>query len=116
MVLGGRFLELVAKGDFMGAPFESITMIGFDRRNEVWTTVGFDTLGTYWVTGTGKRDEAGVIHMLGRDESPQGSQEFIFEVEFVSDDELVSSVYFTKMGPQVFDEPFKMVEVRYTRK
>ncbi len=115
MILGGRFLELVSRGDFMGQPFEGVSMFGFDRRNKVWTTVGFDTLGTYWVTGTGKRDDKGAIRMHGRDESPMGEQTFIFELELVSDDELVSSVYFTKQGPQVYDEPFKIAETRYTR-
>jgi hypothetical protein len=115
MILGGRFLEMVSKGDVMGQPFESVGMFGFDRRNDVWTTVGFDTLGTYWVTGSGKRDEAGVIRMHGTDSAPTGDQIYFFELTLVSDDEFLSSVYFTQIGPTKYDEPFKMVEIRYTR-
>ena len=54
--------------------------------------------------------------MHGRDNSPQGEQVYFFELEFVSPDEFVSSVWFTQQGPMTFDEPFKMVETRYTRK
>lgn len=116
MILGGRFLEMESKGSFMEQPFESVGMFGFDRRNGVWTTVGFDSHGTYWVSGAGKRDKDGVIRMHGRDEDPMGEQVFFFEIRFVSDDEFVSSVYFSKQGPQTFDPPFKMVETRYTRR
>jgi hypothetical protein len=62
-ILDGRFLEMVAQGDVMGQTFESMALFGFDRRHEVWTTVGFDTLGTYWVSGAGSRDESGTIRM-----------------------------------------------------
>lgn len=114
-VLGGRFLELTSSGEMMGHPFDSVSFVGYDRRNEVWTLVGLDTMGTYWVTATGKEDADGTIRMHGTDDSPMGLQEFFFEMRFVSDDEFTSAVYFTRTGPQVFDEPFKMVEIRYTR-
>jgi len=116
LVLDGRFLQMESAGDFMGQPFGSMGMFGFDRRNEVWTTVGFDTLGTYWVSGSGPRDDEGVIRMHGRDDSPTGSQVYYFEIDFISDDEFTSSVFFTEQGPQTYDPPFKMVETRYTRK
>ena len=116
MILGGRFLEMEASGELMGQPYESLTMFGFDRRNAVWTTVGFDTVGTYWVTGAGTRGEDGVIRMHGRDEEPLGEQIYVFGLELLGDDEFISSVSFSKQGPQEFDEPFTMAEVRYTRK
>ena len=54
--------------------------------------------------------------MHGRDDSPTGPQIYFFEMQFVSDDEFVSAVYFSQVGPETYDEPFKMMEVRYTRK
>jgi hypothetical protein len=116
MVLGGRFLQMESKGAFMGQPVESLSMLGFDRRHGTWTTVGFDTLGTYWVSASGRRDDDGVIRMHGRDDDPTGAQVFYFETRFVSDDEFVSTVNFTQHGGQAYDEPFRMVEVRYKRK
>jgi hypothetical protein len=115
-ILGGRFLELETTGEFMGQPFESLTILGFDRRHGLWTMVGFDTLGTYWVTAQGERDEDGVIRMHGRDDDPMGAQVFFNEWRLEGDDAFSSSVHFTQLGPQTFDEPFKMVDVRCRRR
>ena len=115
-ILGGRFLELEASGSFMGQPFESLTILGFDRRHEAWTTVGFDNHGTYWVSASGKSLENGTIRMHGQDDDPMGAQVYFFDVTFVDADTFTYDVYFESIGPQVYDEPFKMVAVRYTRK
>ena len=115
-ILGGRFLQIDVQGAFMGMPFESMTLMGFDRRYGDWTLIGFDTYGTYYVTAKGKRGEDGVVRMDGRDEDLTGPQLYTFVVEFVSDDELVVSTDFTAFAGQTFEEPFRMVSVRYKRK
>ena len=38
MILGGRFLELTSRGEFMGQTMETITMMGFDRRSKQYTS------------------------------------------------------------------------------
>jgi len=115
-ILGGRFLQIDVQGGFMGSPFESMTLLGFDRRYDDWTLIGFDTYGTYYVTAKGKRSEDGVVRMDGRDEDLMGPQVYTFVVELVSDDELVVSTEFTAFAGQTFEEPFRMVSVRYKRK
>ena len=115
-ILGGRFLELRSAGEFMGQPFEALSYIGYDRRNEVWNLIGLDTLGTYWVTGSGKREDDGVVRMHGRDKEPMGEQGYWFEIDFVDADTMVSSVWFSQQGPVTYDPPFKMVETTYRRK
>ena len=115
-ILGGRFLQIDVEGAFMGSPFESMTLLGFDRRYDDWTLIGFDTYGTYYVTAKGKRGEDGVVRMDGRDEDLMGPQVYTFVVEFVSDDELVVSTEFTAFAGQTFEEPFRMVTIRYKRK
>jgi hypothetical protein len=115
-ILGGRFLQVETSGDVMGQPFESLTVFGFDRRHGQWTMVGFDTLGTYWVSATGERGEDGVIRMHGRDDDPMGAQVFVNELRLQGDDAFSSSLHVTQLGPQTFDEPFKMVEVKYRRR
>lgn len=115
-ILGGRFLEVVSRGAFMGQPFESVGIMGFDRRHGEYTTIGLDTLGTYWVTGKGKRGEDGVIRMHGEDEDLMGKQVYTFEHEEISEDVHVDRVVFKQIGPRVFEEPFTMVTVRSTRK
>jgi hypothetical protein len=55
MILGGRFLQLDTN---LGGPFpaDSLTILGFDRRTNDYTMVGYDTLGTYYITAAGKHD------------------------------------------------------------
>ncbi len=114
-ILGGRFLEVVSTGDFMGQPFESRSILGFDRRHERYTIVGFDTMGTYWVTGQGTRGEDGVIRMHGVDEDLTGAQVYTFEYELLSPDEHEYRVVFHELGGRKFEQPFTMVSVRSTR-
>ena len=81
-----------------------------------WTLLAFDTFGTYYVSAKGRRGEDGVVRMDGRDDDTMGPQVFTFVVEFVSDDELVVATDFSELAGQAFDEPFRMVTVRYRRK
>lgn len=56
-ILGGRFLVLDT--DVQGTPAaQGMTIYGFDRRTGDYTLVGYDTLGTYYITAAGKYDPA----------------------------------------------------------
>lgn len=115
-ILGGRFLEIISAGDFMGMPYESQSYMGYDRRRKEYVCMGMDTLGTYFVTGAGIKGDDGVIAMHGVDNDPQGKQVYIFEYELLGPDEYEHRVLFTQIGQQTFDEPFQMVTVRNKRK
>lgn len=58
MIMGGRFLESRVTGTGGGMPFESLHIMGFDRGPGVYTAVGFDTFGTFYVTAAGPWDPA----------------------------------------------------------
>lgn len=58
MILGGRFLASEVSGTVNGMPAEALTIMGFDRGPGVYTAVGFDTFGTFYVTGAGPWNEA----------------------------------------------------------
>jgi hypothetical protein len=60
MILGDRFLQLdtSVKGAMGG---DAMTVMGFDRRTDDYTMVGFDTLGTYFITAAGKAGEGGIV-------------------------------------------------------
>lgn len=58
MIMGGRFLASTVTGSAGGMPFEGLTILGFDRGPGVYTAVGFDTFGTFYVTGAGPWDDA----------------------------------------------------------
>lgn len=115
LVLGGRFIRSVAKGSMMGQPVESLSYLGYDRRHDEYVTVGFDTMGTYFVTARGKRGEDGIIRMHGTDDDGFGGQEYTFEIDDSDEDNIVTKVLFSKMGGQTFDPPHTMVEVVQAR-
>lgn len=115
-ILGKRFLELDTEGSMMGMPVQSKTLLGFDRRHERWTSVGFDTMGTYWVSGQGVREADGVARLHGVDDDPKGKQVYTFELTFVSADEFTFDVVFTQLGETRFDPPNRVVQMRYTRR
>jgi hypothetical protein len=116
MVLGGRFLMSRVSGHFMGMETESISFFGFDRRHDKYVTVGLDTMGTYFVTAEGVRDEDGIIRMHGYDDDGMGGQEYFFELDDSDPDRTVMNIYFSKMGPMEFEQPHKMVEMVQTRR
>jgi hypothetical protein len=78
--------------------------------------VGFDTMGTYWVSGKGVREADGKLRLHGVDDDPLGKQVYFSEIEFVGPDEWTTAVCFTQIGPAKYDPPHRMVELRYTRR
>ncbi len=57
-IMGGRFLSSTVTGSAGGMPFEALTIMGYDRGPGMFTAVGFDTFGTFYVTGAGPWDDA----------------------------------------------------------
>lgn len=97
MTMGGRFLEIRSKGQVMGQPFESLTIVGFDRRTDQYTIVGFDTMGTYYVEGAGTFDEAtGSIIMPGETHDPKlnATERYRFVLRSESDDKYITEIIF----------------------
>ncbi len=96
----------------------SLFIIGFDRRHEEYTYVGYDTYGTYYVTASGSYDEeTKAITMYGEDEDPvMGvTQKYDFIFRIVSPDKHIGEVVFKDFRTPG-QEPFKAVEVVYTKK
>jgi hypothetical protein len=118
MILGGRFLELSYSGNFMGMPFEGLSFIGFDRRINEYTSVGFDVMGTYWVSAQGPANkETGIITMVGKDYDGlfKHTQEYKFVMEMKSKDQFTFEVIFTDPVTSQGTGNFKMVELEYNR-
>ncbi|MGH8015730.1 MAG: DUF1579 family protein [Candidatus Zixiibacteriota bacterium] len=116
--IGGRFLQLNYSGTFMGMPFEGFSVMGFDRRSSEYTSVGFDNMGTYWVSAQGPADkETGVITMVGKDYDAffKHTQEYKFVMELKSKDQFTFAVIFTDPITSQGTGNFKMVEIEYNR-
>jgi len=117
MILGGRFLEQRAEGTMGPQTVQNLSVTGFDRRHGRFTTVGFDNLGTYSVSAEGQRDpDTGLIVMKGEDQDLLGKQIYRFELDIRSANEYVTSIIFTQLGPNTFEDGFKMVEIISRRK
>ena len=115
-VLGGRFLRITGKvkysfpglGDY---DVDSIQYLGFDRRNNRYTSIGFDSMGTYATEAMGSFDEATkTVTMSGvtEDESLKLRQAYDSIVELVDAD----TMKITTMVHDAFQPgPFKLMEV-----
>jgi hypothetical protein len=96
---------------------ESTTIIGFDRRSKKYTTVGLDTMGTYWVTAAGPYDESKkAIVMYGEDVDPAlGTQKYNFVTRIISPDKYITEVIFKDLAHTRGAAEFKAVEITHTR-
>lgn len=119
MILGGRFLSIESKGGEGAFAMESVIIIGFDRRHKKYTSVGFDTMGTYYVTAAGPYDESKqAIVMQGEDADPVLGhvQKYDMVLRIVSPAKYVTEIIFKDEAHTQGKEPFKAVEVTATRR
>ncbi|WP_027378657.1 DUF1579 domain-containing protein [Chryseobacterium daeguense] len=117
MVLGGRYQMSEHKGNFMGMPFEGISMLGYDNAKKKFVSSWIDNMGT------------GIMHMEGEWNASKKSIEFkgkmtdparpekdcdVREVfTFVDDNHQTMEMY----GPDSkTGKEFKTMEIKYTRK
>lgn len=112
MILGGRFLQLdTAVGGAFAA--ETLTILGFDRRTDDYTLVGYDTLGTYYITAAGKYDpaqKAVVLHGSYAQPPSGNEQKYRFAWSTLSPREHLLTLYFTMGGKEV-----RVAETRFHR-
>lgn len=114
LILGGRFLKLEVKGEFMGQPFEALNIMGFDRRHNHYTIVGFDTLGTYSVSAQGSYDPAKNSLVLAGESANHNAtavEHYRFEYDLVKDNQFEARMIFTAPGGQ----EFTLVKILHTR-
>ena len=119
MILGGRFLEMNSTGDMAGHKMESLTLVGYDRRHQEFTSTGFDNTGTYSVSAAGPySEETKSIVMSGTDEDPifEFVQEYDFTLTFTDDDHFTWAVTFFNPELTQGEDQFTMVEIAYSRK
>lgn len=106
MILGGRFL--VSEGTSnnpsgVGDPtVEFLSIYGFDRRTSDYTIVGFDTMGTYYVTAAGKKRPDNAVLMTGEtlehEAGASTSRKYDMVLKIVDADTYVSEIIFKFPG------------------
>lgn len=118
MILGGRFLVSEGEAMMMGQKFENLSIMGFDRRHKVYTLVGYDVMGTYYVAAEGKAENDGkTIRMYGEDHDPifGFTQKYDMIYHRIHQDTLRFEVIFRNPEMTFGQDEFKMVEVTLTR-
>ena len=113
LILGGRFLKSETKGHapVMGIDIESLSIYGFDRRTSEYTVVGYDTMGTYYVTAAGRKAPgAGEVVMQGEIEEHGGTKQYDMVLRWVDADTYVSEIIFKFPAG-----PMKIAEMTFTR-
>ena len=111
--LGGRYVHMSYKGDFMGMPFEGIGYTGYDNVKGHYSGYWIDNMGTSAMTSTGKRDGNSMTFVGTSPDPMTGKDSTITEkVVITSDDKHTMEMWAD--GPD--GKPFKMMEIEYTRK
>lgn len=118
MILGGRFLESRSTSGQGEMATEALTILGYDKRHKKYTSVSYDTWGTYYVMATGEYDEKSKsIVMSGEDFDPimKFTQKWDFVLTSTDKDKYTWAVIFKDEWHTQGKGPFKMVEITSTR-
>jgi len=107
MILGGRFLQsdhstsIPASAAMPATTTESMTIYGFDTRTREFTLLELDTMGTYWVTASGRTAPPSMV-MSGETLDDHGGRREIrrydMVLRIVDVDAYVTQIIFTFDG------------------
>ncbi|HXB07897.1 MAG TPA: DUF1579 domain-containing protein [Puia sp.] len=114
MVLGGRYLKSVNKGNMMGQPFEGVGYTGYDNVKKQFVNSWVDNFGTGIMTMSGSWDAASksIVYTGSMADPVSGKDTPFKEVwKFTDDDHQVMEMYYPVQGKE-----FKSMEIKYTRK
>ncbi len=118
MILGGRFLLMESTSGEGDLYAESMTIMGYDRRQHKFTNVGYDTWGTYYITAAGTYDtENRKFTLLGEDDDPVFGlkQKYSFITTIRDHDTVMTELVFHEF-PMADGKDYTMVEISYRRK
>jgi len=97
MILGGRYVRLVYKGEMMGQPFEGHQISGYDNIEKAYKTFWIDNSSTSFYLLTGKYDATKKTYTFtGRWVDPMGGANPVrMVIKIVSADEYTSETFMT---------------------
>lgn len=113
MILGGRYLKMVAKFPFMGMQTEGWSLEAFDNGKKEFINIWIDNMGTGVAISTGKFDEAtkSIIYN-GKMYDPVSGKDTDYKSisRMISDNEMIFEMFSNYEGKE-----FKVMEISYTR-
>lgn len=113
MILGGRYLKMVAKFPMMGMQTEGWSLEAYDNGKKEFINIWIDNMGTGVAISTGKFDEATksiIYNGKMYDPLSQRDTEFKSISKMINDNEMTFEMYGKFDGKEV-----KMMEIVYTR-
>ncbi|MEJ5261208.1 MAG: DUF1579 domain-containing protein [Ignavibacterium sp.] len=113
MILGGRYLKMVAKFPFMGMQTEGWSLEAFDNGKKEFINIWIDNMGTGVAISTGKFDEATKsIVYNGKMYDPVSGKDTDYKSisRMISDNEMIFEMFSNYDGKE-----YKVMEIKYTR-
>jgi len=113
MILGGRYLQEKHTGDFMGMPYEGLSITAYDNGKKVFLASLFDNFGTGIMNMEGKYDEAvKTFTFTGKTYDPTKNADVSFKqtIKYLSENKKIMEMYIINNGQE-----FKMMEYEMTK-
>jgi hypothetical protein len=113
MILGGRYQESTFKGDFMGMPFQGISVTGYDNAKKIFHSNWIDNMGTGIMNSEGKWDDAAkALILTGKGFDPSTNKEMITKTSMktIDKDNELMEMFMVQDGKE-----FKTMELKLTR-
>lgn len=115
MILDGRFLENMFKGEMMGQPYKGFGLTGYDMVKKQFINIWADTMGTSWITSAGESDEKGTqVTLVGSYDNPVLGQTVTLRQVYKVHSKNSYSFELHGPNPQTGEE-ILMMQVKYTR-
>ncbi len=116
MIMDGRYQKSEHKADFMGMPFNGMSIVGYDNYEKVFKSTWVDNMGTGIMMMSGPWDEASkTMTLTGTTINPANGKECKMREVFriVDDNTHIMEMY--GPDPQTGEE-YKNMEIKFTRK
>lgn len=114
-ILNGRFLQQEHKGQWMGQPFEGMSITGYDNMRGEYASFWLDNMGTGMMSATAQYDEAAkTINETGSYACPmtgEKNRKFRGALKFVDNDHYTYEMY----GLDKDGKEFQTMKIEYTR-
>ena len=114
MIMGGRYLKTISKGNMMGMPFEGMMLLGYDNAKKMFTSVWYNNFGTGTSIATGTYDDQdSTLNLSGTMVDPSTGNDIKYRetMKFIDKDNQVMTMYVMNG-----DKEYKNMEQVFTRK
>ncbi len=115
LIMDGRFVKTSYEGSIMGTPFTGMGLMGYDNTRKLFTSLWIDSMSTSMSTAYGSLDETGtILTFVGTMDEPTTGEigkSYKQVLRMIDEDH---SVF--EMWEILYGEPFKVMEIEYTRK